>query len=140
MLRCKLTIKLTLSSTRVFLLTSRPCIQTFRYDRCTSILAFQDNRSTEAASSGISPILIPVFIQISSIMIAIRPSSLSIHSRITRLTGAAPPACICPNTIRPTSQLAQVSQVRYALPFPHYFRVINTIHIRPVFSGFLLQS
>src|SRR5277367_632801 len=34
-----------------------------------------------------------------------------------------------------SNQLVQSSQLRHALPFPHYFRVINTIHVRPVFQG-----
>ena len=52
--RHTLTIKPALSSTGVFLLTSRPCTQTFHHDRRASILTFQDNRSTGASTSATS--------------------------------------------------------------------------------------
>ena len=34
-----------------------------------------------------------------------------------------------------SNQLVQSSELRHALPFPHYFRVINTLHVRPIFQG-----
>jgi len=66
----------------------------------------------------------------------------SVQSRMTRPTGASSSATlpshadprVCPDTNQ-FNQLVQHSQLRHALPLPQYFRVLNTIHVRPIFQG-----